>query len=879
MSRTLGSRILRSAALVMASSVAAAAVGFLKNVLAAYYFGTSNIMDVYLLALLVPDVVMYLATTGSFTFIPIFAEAHARSEEEGWAAAGKMVAYWLLLIGVGVGIACVFAPQLTQVLAPGFDEAQRTQAVEISRVLLLMSGGVASARVFALVLYAQRKFFAPQVSEALFQVASAAYLVVFWRYGIAALVGGMVFGALVQLLAVAIGLWPQRNKVRVRLDLQDVSVRKMMKLIFPVYLSNAASKLNAVVNRAFASLLPAGAISSLQYSVMLAEAPITIVAASLTEAIFPFLSKQYAEKDDRKAHGHFDQALGAILVVFLPIAAGTFLIARPVVQLLLQRGSFDAQSTDLTSAALKIYALGILAMALNRILPTAFQARQNTSIPMQAGLVRILGNVAVCAVLVPRIGHIGVAVAVVVAEHMKLGVLFLRLRTGRAREGRDALLGTMARLLLAVGIMALVVSLTATHLLGGDLRWGIRGLFSLAAVVLLGAVTYGGALALLFPGSFSYYLSRALQEVPSRLRRRRRDPRFGGEDRPGRDRGDELGELTERVRPKIRAYVPEITGEVKLKWAGSREFESCRLHRLDVVGTGGASASLAAKVYRVGPRRSYNLDRAVRLQYESLQDAARVAADVPGVRALKALDAFADLGVLVTDWVDGRRLLDVLGTDAFGRRSCTLVRSCGSWLRRFHRLREAPPCDPEIRQKLEDVRQGLEQLRLEGVAEDLLRRVEAQVGRLAQALDGVPVPSCYSHRDFSVSNVMVDAAGSLVVLDIHRSQRPWPLDSDVASFLVSLEKAPLHPLRWALTPGRIQQLRSAFTAGYLGTPDEVSMLTRFQLLRMLVRTSCSYLRAYRQRPVQYRWLRSFFAGRLARALDAERRVEVAARAV
>ena len=95
-------------------------------------------------------------------------------------------------------------------------------------------------------------------------------------------------------------------------------------------------------------------------------------------------------------------------------------------------------------------------MALNWVLPTAFQARQNMTIPMQAGLVRVAGNVAVCAVLVPRIGHVGVAVAAVVAEHMKLGLLVLRLRAGFGRDETRALLGTMTRLLVAVGTMSAV---------------------------------------------------------------------------------------------------------------------------------------------------------------------------------------------------------------------------------------------------------------------------------------------------------------------------------------------------------------------------------------------------------------------------------------
>ena len=520
--RGRGSRILRSTAVIIASSLAVSGVGFLKNVLAAYYFGTSGAMDAYLLALLLPDMVMYLALTGSFTFIPLFAEARAASEEEGWAAAGKMITYWLLLLAVGLGIATFFTPELTSVLAPGFAGLQRERTIEMSRILLLMSGSVAVARVMALSLYAQSKFVVASVSETLFQVASTVYLVAFWSHGISALVWGMVFGSFVQLLVVAIGLWDRRRQLRISFDLRAPAVRKMVKLILPVYVGNSAGQLNAVVNRAFASLLPAGAISSLQYSAMLAEAPISVVASSLTSAIFPFLSKQYAEKKSSQAQADVVRALVAMLVLFLPLAAGVFLLAKPLVQLLLQRGSFDAHSTHLTSTALRIYALGIVAMALNRVMPAAFQARQNTMVPMQAGLLRIAGNALICVLLVPRIGHLGVATAAVVSEHLKLAMLFMRLRT-RLFEGKGgALLQAVPRLFAAVAVMAVVV-FAATGLLPGTLRWGVRGPLSLLAVVCLGVVCYGAALFVLCREDFLYYARRLLRELPAPLRRREGD--------------------------------------------------------------------------------------------------------------------------------------------------------------------------------------------------------------------------------------------------------------------------------------------------------------------------------------------------------------------
>jgi putative peptidoglycan lipid II flippase len=369
----------------------------------------------------------------------------------------------------------------------------------------------------ALSLYAQSRFGATSASETMFQVASTLYLAVFWSHGISALVWGMVFGSFAQLLVIAIGLWEFRDRLHLSLDLRAPVVRRMIKLILPVYVANSAGQLNSIVNRAFASLLPAGAISSLQYGVMLSEAPISIVAASLTSAIFPFLSRQHAEKKHAEAQADVVRALLAMLALFLPLATGAFLLARPLVQLLLQRGSFDAHSTDLTSTGLRIYALGMVAMALNRLIPVAYQARQNTVVPMQAGLVRIAGSAVICALLVPRIGHLGVATASVVSEHMKLGLLLLRLRT-RLFEGKtDALLRTVPRVFAAAAVMALAV-IPAKAALLGDVRWGVAGVLSLTGVVTLGVAFYGLALFAMFRGECLYYTRRLMAEFSLKRR-------------------------------------------------------------------------------------------------------------------------------------------------------------------------------------------------------------------------------------------------------------------------------------------------------------------------------------------------------------------------
>ena len=416
--------LLQAAATVVASSATCAAVGLLKNVLAAYYFGTSGEMDVYLLALLVPDTAMHLARTGAFTFIPLFATERRRSEDGAWTAAGHMLTYWLLLLSTALVLAFVFTPQILGLLAPGFGSEKTARVLLFTRALLLMAASVGGARLLSVALHAEKRFAAAAVAEVAFQVTSTLYLVTFHALGIEALVGGQIFGGFVQLLIVCVGLFDRRHRIRLQLDVSSPAVRRVIRLSLPVYLGESGDKVNLIVARALASLLPTGAISGLQYAFTLVESLPSLVSGALSTAAFPFLSQRFADDDPQGARRDLRRALLTTTAIFLPVSAALWLLATPLVVLVFQRGTFDADSTALTASALRLFAPGALPIALCMLLGSAFHARQDTTTPMKVGFARVLCNTVLSVLLAPRLGHLGIALATTVSLYLKLG-LFL----------------------------------------------------------------------------------------------------------------------------------------------------------------------------------------------------------------------------------------------------------------------------------------------------------------------------------------------------------------------------------------------------------------------------------------------------------------------
>jgi putative peptidoglycan lipid II flippase len=420
--------ILRAIMVLGASSVTVSAIGLFKNVLAAYFFGTSFVMDAYLVALVLPDIAMHFAGTGAFHFIPLFVSEREHSEDSAWRAAGKMLTYWLLLLLVVIAAALIFASPLLAIIAPGFTGSQKESTLVITRLLFFMAAFVGIARILAMVLFAQKRFLAGATSEAVFQLTATIYLIVFHSWGIWALVWGQLIGGAAQLLIVAVALLDRRKQIRAGLDLRSAPVIKMIRLSLPVYLGNVGGKLNIVVTRAFASLLSAGAVSSLQYASLVIETPVRIAAGSLTRAIFPYLSQQFAREDTEAVRASVSRSVTGTAVFFMPFAAAIYVLAEPLVRILFERGSFDALSTALTASALKLFAPAVVALGLNDLLGFVFHSRQEPTIPMTAGLVRVALNVVLCALLVPVWGHRGIALAFTISAFLKLVILMFFLR-------------------------------------------------------------------------------------------------------------------------------------------------------------------------------------------------------------------------------------------------------------------------------------------------------------------------------------------------------------------------------------------------------------------------------------------------------------------
>jgi putative peptidoglycan lipid II flippase len=174
-------------------------------------------------------------------------------------------------------------------------------------------------------------------------------------------------------------------------------------------------------------------------------------------------------------------------------------LARPIVEVLYQRGEFDAESTDLVTTALAVFAISLPLSGWNLILTRTFFSLQRPWLPTTLAVGSLVVNVAVSLALYP-IGIEGVVLGTVVSNGALTALLAFRLRHELHGLEGARLARSFAAMLLAAA--ALAVTAYGVHtglddLLGEGL---IAQIVALAAALAAGGAVYGAiVLALRLP--------------------------------------------------------------------------------------------------------------------------------------------------------------------------------------------------------------------------------------------------------------------------------------------------------------------------------------------------------------------------------------------
>ncbi|MDP6280171.1 MAG: lipid II flippase MurJ, partial [Nitrospinota bacterium] len=200
-------------------------------------------------------------------------------------------------------------------------------------------------------------------------------------------------------------------------------------------------QINVLIDRWLASFLAEGSISYLYYANRLVQFPHGILSLAVAAAAFPLLADREARgrhgKEEGSARSPLDEAGRLTLFITLPAAFGLIALARPIMEVLFERGAFVATDSSASAAALRAYALGLVFFGFVRLMAAAYHSRLDTKTPVRCANWAVLANVAGSVALMFPLGFVGLALATSLASALNAWLLLAGLRETEDWPGGD----------------------------------------------------------------------------------------------------------------------------------------------------------------------------------------------------------------------------------------------------------------------------------------------------------------------------------------------------------------------------------------------------------------------------------------------------------
>lgn len=492
---------IKTIGVVMIITLLGKILGLVRDMLLGYHFATGMESDAFQTASQIPrnffDAVFASAISSSL--IPIFNETLEKNgREEAFRLSRSFFTLMGLLTMVFSGLGMVFSLPLTHLIAGGFDAETAALCARLLKILFPTVFFTGLAFSFVGVLQSLGEFNIP----AAISVFSNGIIILYYlflcdRFGIYGLAVAFLLGWAMQ----AVVQIPSLHQLgfRYRFSLWHPDLKRVFALMLPVMVSTWIQPINQLISTRFASQIEGG-VSAINYANSLYTMLAGILVLSMTNVIFPEMSRLSTQARMEELKELIDSSLRTLLFLLLPMTIGLMLLAKPLIRLLYQHGTWDVASTAITSRALTWLAVGMVGYGIQNVLVRAFYAEKNGKTPLISGAVSILLNIVLCLVLSPVMNVSGLALASAISS--TASAILLLIPMSRKLKGlfRWDFWKSILKMAACTAIMGIAVWLV---------RSGLGQLVSdsmLATVLVLAGSVITGILA--------YFVAAAVLKIP-----------------------------------------------------------------------------------------------------------------------------------------------------------------------------------------------------------------------------------------------------------------------------------------------------------------------------------------------------------------------------
>jgi putative peptidoglycan lipid II flippase len=400
-----------------------------------------------------PNLIYELLLGGvlSAALVPIFVEHRDSDDDEATAAVFTVALVALIALVV---IAVVAAPLIARVLtlkSTGPDVAnQRETMTGLIRFFMPQIVFYGFTALATSLLNAHRRYAAAALAPVLNNIVVICTLVAIPRLysgpitidrlvhdpALLALLGiGTTAGVVAMSLVLVPSVLALHLRLRPMFAWAHPAVRKVMRLSGWTIAYIASNQVSVWIVLVLAWGV-SGGVFAYTTGYAFFQMPHGLFAVSIMTTLAPEMASAAQRGDWARLRRHLGLGLRTISLVVIPSAAALMVLARPVIRVFLQHGSFDPASAPRIADAAAAFAVGLLAFSAYLFTLRAFYSMQDTRTPFWINVIENVFNVVLALALYPHFGirglalsfslaYIGGSAVVFLALHRRLGGLHL----------------------------------------------------------------------------------------------------------------------------------------------------------------------------------------------------------------------------------------------------------------------------------------------------------------------------------------------------------------------------------------------------------------------------------------------------------------------
>ena len=402
----------KSAIFIMILLFCSKILGFFREILLAYKFGTSYVVDAYTISIALPSVVFTIFASGfSQSYVPVFARIVDSKEKKMFFS--NVLTILLIMSFIICAFCFAFSENIVTIMAPGFDSKTRDLTIKFVKIIAFVFPSMTTFNLISAHLSSKEDFvmsnFCDSIVVNIVIICSILFVNIHNLFILP--IGYALSMCLSTMLLIFYSIKTKKLLYKPYIKFKNYSWKLLCSMAIPLGLSLLVNQLNTVIDRIFSSTLGEGITSSLNYADKVQSIFLTLTTSIFLTVCYPRINKYFANDNKKEGIYYIKKAISIAIYTSAILVAILIFYSEPVIKILFENGKFNANSTIMTASCLMCYSLGIPFYALREILTKTLAANKKQNLILKNTIISVVCNVLLNYLFINNLGYKGLALA------------------------------------------------------------------------------------------------------------------------------------------------------------------------------------------------------------------------------------------------------------------------------------------------------------------------------------------------------------------------------------------------------------------------------------------------------------------------------------